>query len=1059
MSGLNNKKYLDGDGLIKFWEICCANFPAKDGRGATGTWPINITGNAKTATNAVTAEQLGSSAGTTTKPVYFKDGKPEQCNNTLDVSITGNAGTTNELNIGGIGSETIITETGVRAYSGNGVNWSGDVSSMAYAGVLSFGTPSRGWQLWASREGANNKKLSGFHFRTGKNDQTGWGDEHVLLDSYNFDSYAPKLDGTGATGTWPISISGNAGGNAATATTLQTTRKIWGQNFNGGGDVSGNMTGVGSISMSSALTLTGTEAATAAIKFSRSGDATWNYIIWPGSSSDSCKLAFGYDTNDAGSFYYMTSNAFYPRATDTYSLGMSSLKWSNVYATTFTGNLTGTADKVVCAAATSDADRCILVTNGSNSLHYSTKVKLNYSTGNVTAPTFTGNLIGNANSATTADTADKLSSNAGTATKPVYFNGGVPVQCDNTLDVSISGKADTATIADEAKKTTGTLTLTTPLKTETFNGSTDVTIEVTPAKLGLTKAVLYLGKSTTAITDGGTEKPTIDGTGVVNTLTAGNIVIDSADSREYIWNGSKWEKFGLDGDAASGNYKPIQAVVGDPTASGNATAFIDAISQDANGKITVTKKNVGKVANATLADNATKLATARTIWGQSFDGTSNIENASLVLWQTPSSDYTGGWARDIGACDKDGNSLGEVGFNGSGNSLTRVYIGKSWDNTWVNVLPSGNVGIGTTSPSEKLEVNGNVKATKFIGALEGNVTGTASENLPLTGGTMNSTAYIAWNTGADGNDISDWNTITSNGLRIISSTTTTSNAPTQYSTALHVKGRYGFQIASQGGEASSFYIKNIDSRSNNWRTIIHSGNIGSQSVASATNVSSFTAASNESIKRYVWMSWNDNTGKPAYSDKLTFQTSTNTLFVNDKAVSLSGHTHNFADLTNHLTSANEFNFIPNGYNKDIYFNYRAIGGTGTVSAYRFTNGAGTGGYALCYATNFITTSDRRMKENIKELQDCSKSLELGFYEFDYKTGGHSAGHIAQDVRGVYPAFVHGEETEKDNLSVDYNALHSVQIKALKDKVTTLENKNNDLKNRVEKLEALIKKLM
>ena len=35
---------------------------------------------------------------------------------------------------------------------------------------------------------------------------------------------------------------------------------------------------------------------------------------------------------------------------------------------------------------------------------------------------------------------------------------------------------------------------------------------------------------------------------------------------------------------------------------------------------------------------------------------------------------------------------------------------------------SGNVGIGTTSPSEKLQVNGNVKATSFIG----NLTGTAS---------------------------------------------------------------------------------------------------------------------------------------------------------------------------------------------------------------------------------------------------------------------------------------------------------------------------------------------
>lgn len=39
-------------------------------------------------------------------------------------------------------------------------------------------------------------------------------------------------------------------------------------------------------------------------------------------------------------------------------------------------------------------------------------------------------------------------------------------------------------------------------------------------------------------------------------------------------------------------YKKIQTAVNDPTASGNATAFIDTISQDDQGKITVTKKNV-----------------------------------------------------------------------------------------------------------------------------------------------------------------------------------------------------------------------------------------------------------------------------------------------------------------------------------------------------------------------------------------------------------------------------------------------------------------------------------
>jgi Na+/phosphate symporter len=112
-----------------------------------------------------------------------------------------------------------------------------------------------------------------------------------------------------------------------------------------------------------------------------------------------------------------------------------------------------------------------------------------------------------------------------------------------------------------------------------------------------------------------------------------------------------------------------------------------------------------------------------------------------------------------------------------------------------------------------------------------------------------------------------------------------------------------------------------------------------------------------------------------------------------------------------------------------------------------------------YASNFITTSDRRAKENIKELQDCSKSLDLNFYEFDYKTGGHSAGHVAQEVQEVYPKFVHGKETETEHLSVDYTGLHSMQIKALKNKCERLEDENKSLQSRIEKLEKLIEKLL
>ena len=57
---------------------------------------------------------------------------------------------------------------------------------------------------------------------------------NLVLHSGNYNSYAPTLTGTGASGTWGISITGNA----ATATTLQTARNIAGVSFNGSADIS-----------------------------------------------------------------------------------------------------------------------------------------------------------------------------------------------------------------------------------------------------------------------------------------------------------------------------------------------------------------------------------------------------------------------------------------------------------------------------------------------------------------------------------------------------------------------------------------------------------------------------------------------------------------------------------------------------------------------------------------------------------------------------------------------------------------------------------------------------
>jgi hypothetical protein len=72
------------------------------------------------------------------------------------------------------------------------------------------------------------------------------------------------------------------------------------------------------------------------------------------------------------------------------------------------------------------------------------------------------------------------------------------------------------------------------------------------------------------------------------------------------------------------------------------------------------------------------------------------------------------WGNGMYAMSQADASLGEVGFFGNGETLTYMYIGAAYNNTWMVVNPNGNVGIGTTTPAAKLDVNGVAKANYIL---------------------------------------------------------------------------------------------------------------------------------------------------------------------------------------------------------------------------------------------------------------------------------------------------------------------------------------------------------
>ena len=114
-----------------------------------------------------------------------------------------------------------------------------------------------------------------------------------------------------ANGAGFITSSASISGNAGSATKLQTARTIWGQSFNGTGNVSGSMTGVGAISMSGNLTMAHSSTPTLTLKNNNSADvqiildrnanASWKILNQSGT------LYFQYDWVNGGKGSYFTA--------------------------------------------------------------------------------------------------------------------------------------------------------------------------------------------------------------------------------------------------------------------------------------------------------------------------------------------------------------------------------------------------------------------------------------------------------------------------------------------------------------------------------------------------------------------------------------------------------------------------------------------------------------------------------------------------------------------------------------------------------------------------------
>lgn len=179
------------------------------------------------------------------------------------------------------------------------------------------------------------------------------------------------------------------------------------------------------------------------------------------------------------------------------------------------------------------------------------------------------------------------------------------------------------------------------------------------------------------------------------------------------------------GATADANAVAITLEKKNPT---TGTADSSAITID---KATTSKAGVMSAADKTKLDaaltasdniaTATKLATARTIWGQAFDGSANISgNMTNVGHIYMNNSHT------IYVKDTNGNVLDSFGFSNTNNLHIGYDLAAKGYNTYINgneiyfrtsannvermrITSDGKVGIGTSAPERILDVAGGVQ--------------------------------------------------------------------------------------------------------------------------------------------------------------------------------------------------------------------------------------------------------------------------------------------------------------------------------------------------------------
>ncbi|MFN3188070.1 MAG: beta strand repeat-containing protein, partial [Candidatus Paceibacteria bacterium] len=704
------------------------NVPTRTGVDASGTWGIAITGNASTATTLQTARTINGTS----------------FNGSANIT-TANWGTARTLTIGGTGKSVngsaniawSLAEIGVDpAGTDNstnvtlaGENYLSLTGQQITANAINLAGTNVTGTLPVARGGTGATTLTGVTIGNGTgalSAVTGTASQFLRRNAgntaYEFATISPVLTlGTDLTGNATFTNLGNATLNATIANNAVTLAKfqqiatgsILGRNTAGTGNVEvlstlpatvqGNITATGVLNSGSINTGFG-NINIGASTFTTTGSASVGGLTVGGilnlnsasgllarfgdSSHEDKYILFRNDFNNGTMFGYSDATISNTSGTGLIRTGSKAFAISTGDTSAFdsvtTANFVIDSTGRVGIATTTPTEMLSVVGNGLFS-------------GSVTAPTFSGALTGNANTATTLQTARTIAISGGATGTATSFNGSanitIPITSLNAAN--LSGTVPNASISGTYTGLTN-LTGSGDVDFARFLGNAaDTATAPSFSWTGDTDTGMYrAGIDTLGLTTAGVARLTINATGVVNvpgSLTAGS------------FSGP------LTGNASTATTLQTARTI-------NGTSF--------NGSANITTANWGTARTLTIGGTGKSVnGSANIAWSLAEIGaagevhthdTSDITTGTFVSARLSGSytGITGTGALNAGSITSGfGNiNIGTNTFTGNGSGLTTLNASNLSSGTVPNARISGSY-TGLTN----LTGSGNVDFARFLG--------------------------------------------------------------------------------------------------------------------------------------------------------------------------------------------------------------------------------------------------------------------------------------------------------------------------------------------------------